>query len=780
MNQVLTNPLMTKVRTETELSEIPDKTSKCTNVRLSVIIPFRADPLLPYLLDRLEDQCKSFPRHNEIEFIVVDSGSDVEFGDRCIEICEQNDVEYLYHDSLGQTFSIGAARDFGVQHANGKAVTFLDVDLRVANDFWDRLLVLMTSYGISEYKKRFLAIPCLYLTEDGTEEFFDSDHILRFQDFYLRWLHGDTESVQTLAPCSSVMIVDRLHYLSIGGHRPEFRGHGYEDFELYHRLIGEEGVLRTAHSYYKDTKSWNTATYNGFRSQFSLLGRTAMMSNLFVIHLWHPRPKTSSFYSGMSVNREIWMDFFKEFDRTKEHPSTLPDLTKSKKKVLFFGKPGTNAVNCLRYLFPLLGNGVFVSEYDFVDSKGELAEDEFEEMLHHHGIDEILFPNPYGNEVRLSIYRWCRKVGFPYFVFERGALPDSWFLDHQGFNADSESYDEKNWAKPLKGDDRKQIIDYIKNTISGHNALEKQGSRLSAEGIANRLQIGGKKVLFVPLQRPSDTVIRYLLGDLASYDHFLKFIDETARFLKRKGWVVLCKKHPLETEEIPLRYAQYAPEDTHFIDLLELADSVALINSGVGVYSMMMNKPTYVFGDAFYSFEGINENVLADSSEKFASQIISGYSVDTEKVYQFIHYLKNSFYSYGINKTKMRKESDGSLRSLTTGIDFYRINIKGKRLVDYSVDCRKSIPSSAPLYERFALDLHNKKKNAAKPNKPSAAINTTAKTPVKAKIAEKQVKHKKTKEEIQAAKIAKFKNNPKAFFKDSKLFFLRPIKYIFS
>ncbi|MDK4629397.1 glycosyltransferase [Kingella kingae] len=254
---------------------------------LSVIIPFRCETeSTEHLLLRLKDLCAELvqAKQERIEFMVVDSGSSPRYQQQCMAICQEYNIRYLYHDTLGKAFSIGACRDFGVQHAHGRAVSFLDVDLRVAPDFWDRLLNLMQAWGISKYKKSFLAIPCLYLTQEGTTEFIAAEPETKFTDFYLRYLQGDKQVIENLAFCSSVMIVERSHYLSVGGHDLAFRGHGYEDFELYHRLLCEEDIIPKSQDYYLDQKTWNTATYRGFRSHLAIAARPAMMMNLFVVH----------------------------------------------------------------------------------------------------------------------------------------------------------------------------------------------------------------------------------------------------------------------------------------------------------------------------------------------------------------------------------------------------------------------------------------------------------------------------------------------------------------
>lgn len=575
------------------------------------------------------------------------------------------------------------------------------------------------------------------------------------------------------------MVVNRHHYMAVGGHRPEFRGHGYEDFELYHRLMALDGSLPRADDYYKDSKSWDGSTYNGFRSQLSLLGRAALMANLFVVHIWHPRPKKSSFYSGMQVNREIWLDIFKEFDSSCAMPEPLVASKFKSEKVVFFGSYGDNTQKCLRDIFPHLGHIIYVNEFDFFDSEREFFEKDFANFLKSYQITKILFPNPYGNAARLRIYEWCKKNGFPFLVFERGALPESWFIDGNGFNSESSSYLEDRWNKEFLPAEEDEVEKYIASVLGEQQALEAQGVRLGGAGLAQKLRIGNKKVLFVPLQRPSDTVIKYFAGDELGYEKFVECIDIAAARLKRLGWVVLCKKHPLEVVCPTIKNAIYVKEDTNFLDLLELSDAVALINSGVGVYSMMMGKSTYIFGEAFYQFDGLNVQVDEFDVDDFLEKLLRSYEFKREKMIRFIGYLFMNFYSYGIPQVKLRREADGSNRSITTGIDFYKIRIHNLLISEFLRDNRQAISKHAPLFERFKLDIHNKQQKStsgtpvlALKNDNSEAIGNGVKKNGLPEVSGL----KKNSQLIMGvssnnkfrAKMMKFKNNPKKFFLDSK------------
>ena len=740
--------------------------------KLSIIIPFRDDCSSPWLMDRLKELLSEFQTQPELELIVVDSGSEPQNAAICKSLCDEHNVNYVFHDSVGKTFSIGEARDFGVCNASGKAVTFLDVDLRVSNDFWGRLFVLMEAAEISQVKQKFIAIPCIYLTPEGSEVLENTSTPSIYQSLYLSWLRGEQHLVENMAPCSSVMIVDRLHYMSVGGHRPEFRGHGYEDFELYHRLMAEEGSIPRARNYYRDAKNWKSACFQGFRSQLALLGKAAASQGLYVVHLWHPRPKASSHYKSMNTNRSIWVDLFKQFDASNDHPEPLIDMKVKSENTLIFGEPKTSPMRSVRDILPLLGNPIYINEQTFVDEEGRFLESNFERYIEYHSISRVFFTNPYGNEARTSAYKWVRDTKIPFYCFDRGALPDSWFFDNNGFNADSSSYLKQRWQRVLKPCEKQSVKDYINYCISGADTLEQQGIRQGGEALREQLKLRGKKVLFVPLQRPSDSVIKHFLGSLTSYEEFVTLIDKIANELSRFGWVVLCKKHPLESESPELKHATYVEAGTHFIDLLELADSVALINSGVGVYAAMMLKPCFIFGSAFYEFEGINQKIENHTPEHAAAKIITSMTVEEELVYQFIHHLQKNVYSYGISKTKIVKTEDDSSRSITTSIDFYQINLPGKNAVRYSKTEKSKVPQNAPLFEKYQLDIHQYNKNNSKARGKNQLVSKT-------RIHHQQSLERRSRKDAFAAKKSKFQRDPRSFFRDAKLPLLRPLMFLF-
>ena len=110
-------------------------------------------------------------------------------------------------------------------------------------------------------------------------------------------------------------------------------------------------------------------------------------------------------------------------------------------------------------------------------------------------INYVCIQNPYLNEKRLFVYKELlknnnRTIKIKLLISDRGALPNSWFFDVNGFNAESISYNSKYWDHELSEFKEKKTIEYIRKTISTDTSLEKQGKKISAARLRNKLSIG--------------------------------------------------------------------------------------------------------------------------------------------------------------------------------------------------------------------------------------------------------------------------------------------------
>lgn len=294
----------------------------------------------------------------------------------------------------------------------------------------------------------------------------------------------------------------------------------------------------------------------------------------------------------------------------------------------------------------------------------------FKRIISEKCIDRVLITNPYISEKHLDLYEYSREAGLPVTTFDRGALPDSWFFDNKGFNGDSPSYAPENWDRPLPSARRERARTYIDRLFEEGKTLEKQGGRMDTRELRRRLNLGNRKVLFVALQRPNDTVVKYLSGNLKGMPGFVKFVNDVVEALDPREWAVVYKRHPLERDEPPI-WAQPTHPDTHIHDLIQMSDATLIINSGVGVLSLLAGKPTFTCGQSFYSHKGLAENVT--SPAELVRKLGSLVPPNREKTERFLSYLLEDFYSFGTASGYLRTEQGGELSPITTRIDFTQI-----------------------------------------------------------------------------------------------------------
>jgi glycosyltransferase involved in cell wall biosynthesis len=283
-----------------------------------------------------------------------------------------------------------------------------------------------------------------------------------------------------------------------------------------------------------------------------------------------------------------------------------------------------------------------------------------------------LMPNPYGNEHRRAIYDHLRFTGVPVVAFDRGGLPESWFFD-TAFNADSDSYHASRWNRALTERQRADVRAYIQRVRDELPALEAQSERIGADRLRNSLGIEGRKILFVPLQRPSDTSTRFFCAPMANLEAFHDLVGQVVDRIRAEldDWVVVAKKHPLEVvrPDIPVMFADTA----HINDLIEMSNAVLLLNSGTGLLSLCWDKPVLIAGTAYYSHPLLNRTVQSVGDVLDALKCLP--VVDQDIRDRFFHHLISKVYSFGKFRTELVRQADGSLRNITRHIEFDKVRL---------------------------------------------------------------------------------------------------------
>ena len=328
--------------------------------KITLIVPLRLTANTHEGALRLKRLCATVPR-DLYDILISDYGTeDAHAGP--ISALAAEGIDVVSHPAPGKIFSIGHARDFGVQMARQKVTLFNDIDFIATPDMYRQIHAEVVRRNIAANLFDFFCVPVLFLTEAGTTSWFR--HVAEQQPFVERndvdWLESVPSDIQFTAFGSSAIVVNRHHYLSLGGHDPDFSGHGAEDYDLLHRLASLAPKGPRPHDYYTDYKTNSVRQYWGFRPFFALYGLEAFQRGLHLVHLWHPRRKEKGYFRSRPNFRHLKKVMLR-FDRNGGMPLPLADLNSGERWVVYHA--GDTDIALMRQILP------FCAAYHFVDAR---------------------------------------------------------------------------------------------------------------------------------------------------------------------------------------------------------------------------------------------------------------------------------------------------------------------------------------------------------------------------------------------------------------------------
>ena len=726
---------------------------------VTIVIPFGTSQERPYIDERVKNKVYELKGINDIEVIFVEGFSSKPNPD-LKEIIEQNG--HIYYKDIEQTrFSQGMCRNLGASYSSCNVCTFLDVDYYISKISIKKLLQLIEVKQIDKNPNRFLILPCVFLTENGSNYLLNQDR--EKWDTLVQYdvISEKKNLSRFLALSSSSVVMNRHKFLELGGNDKTYIGHGYEDFDFSMRLFKSCGNIEyMPKSIQFDARSWTFTDYKGFRALLSVPGFEALFYGIYLYHFYHIEPNNNGYNDNKEINHQKFYSRIEKYKIMADGPDPLLHFTAFQKKCLIFTKENSSPYRSLRGVIPYIGNLICKDEDSFFENE-KLDKVFFEKYLQKNRIDTIIFPNPYGNEKRLEIYNYVRTAGLSYLCYDRGALPDSWFLDSKGFNYDSGSYSEDIWNKELTNEQIDIVNNYIEQIKKSDNFLESQGSKIDNYELKKKLGIRNKKIVFIPLQVEDDTVIKYFTEHPFDYYGFAQIANNAAIKLEKEDWVFVAKQHPLMKNFNKSQYPNliFVPDDTNINTLLDMCDIVLTINSGVGVYAMIFEKPCIITGNAFYQFNGINTRVY--SEDEIIEYIRNeDFQFDKYKMTKFIYYLYQNFYSYGKSYYKSKDENN-RIRRIVNYIDFYRIIINGNTFLDANDITKLKYKKDTLSLRPYISDIQKKTEN------------NELKSPAKISQKKNIIKNQNIKKEVQSSKI---KRKIRKLFRNPKLFFVDMLK----
>ena len=287
---------------------------------LSIIIPIKITFQNRFLFDRVKQLIEEFSVFEEIEVVVVDSSPKAKYSKLLASICKKKQIAYYFLE-MQDIYSASKARNYGSKKSEGEYLLFYDVDLVVKDDFLVNILEDIKTLPATA----FTIYPCLYLSESKTkliEKKMLNNKI--FENTKHRYMEGFNDEVLYLAVNTSTILVNKEHFFNIGAYNEVYKGHGYEDFELIHRLYMAYPIVQREDDYVMDFKTPFPQRYKGFRQYFAYYALPNFFKGNYTLHLWHPRPLTKKYYRQREVNLEYFIAHLEEsLTQNTNNPSSL-------------------------------------------------------------------------------------------------------------------------------------------------------------------------------------------------------------------------------------------------------------------------------------------------------------------------------------------------------------------------------------------------------------------------------------------------------------------------
>jgi hypothetical protein len=589
---------------------------------------------------------------------------------------------------------------------------FHDIDFLLSRESYLKIIDETRLLDMPNNAYAFFALPGAYLREKFTQRYLELHDAGdgAFADALVH--HGimrkDPLVYEQNTFAISAIVVNRLHLLALGGHDKSFTGHGAEDFELMHRLTTYYMKGPKPQNYYTNTRNNGIQNYEGFRAFYALYGIELFQRGIVISHLWHPRREGSG-YTGTSNQNRV-SQTMKDFDAGLTSLPPLEDLS-SDEHTLVLLQPGTSPARALRHAFPAMGKFRCIPEKAFHDP------DSLIKFVKEDRFTRVLFLNPYGNEHRLSLYRATKAAGMRCIAYDRGALNDSWFFDNGGFLGESTSYHRDRWDVPISEDEREATIQYLLRMKLTNETLEKNGNRLGADHLRQVLGVGDRKIIFVALQRPSDTATVHFAFPCGSAEEFNEWVSHLATHIDPRRFAIVVKKHPLETVRPDIPNVTFADDFAHINDLIDLADKVVVINSGTGLLAAAYGTPVICCGNSFYAHDGFA--YAAASKEHLLELVSSDLSVDAEVRLRFMKYLIFNFYSFGKTEYLEKKQPDGSMRAIARKVVYSVLRGLTPEQIVYG-DRPAGITLESPIFYSYGGRAGVKGTPASSTSRPSA------------------------------------------------------------
>lgn len=422
---------------------------------LSVIIPFGLSKERSYIEERVYEKAKKFKSDKNIEFIFVEGYSSENH--KLKDFIQENHHIYL-KDMDQKVFSQGRCRNLGASYAHSDVLLFLDVDCYISLDSFEKILKLIQIKNISQNINALMVLPVIYLNKEASEKI--KQYNEKFWDILIQddLLTAKNTWIKFFAPSStSSIIINKYQSLRLGGNDENFIGHGYEDFDLFSR------ILKTCISFEKmpmnlsyDARNWNFFDFKGFRAWFSLLGYEACFHGIYMYHFHHIEPNQNAYMQNKDKNHQL---FYRHLKNIKKHDLKPLQVFKAKnEKVLILFKDQN---------YDFKDISVYMGEIIYKNIRDFFIDKKFKykillDFIQQEKITKVFLDARIKQKINSMNY--C-----DIFYFQKGILPHSWFFTKNldwDYKQDlilskQELYQVEEYFLTLSDDEKKIILDFL-------------------------------------------------------------------------------------------------------------------------------------------------------------------------------------------------------------------------------------------------------------------------------------------------------------------------------
>lgn len=751
----------------------------------------------PWIKDRLRLISEYYSPLPKV--LIVDFGTVSPYREELEVLCKGCNFDYHYVDDQG-VYSAAIAHNRGFEKVTTELVFFFDVDFFFKREIFRDLVEAASALEMDSNVDIFIDFAAYHLTKEYSEEFEsiadneDKSSLLQ-KAAYLAPIKKQGEMIEFIAPYSNVYLMSTKLYSLVGGYHEDFRGHGSEDFEFFVRLAMHTKISPLPQELDSDkygaTKRdfyW-VKQYRGFRRLNEALAMPAELMGFKAFHLWHPTGLANDWRSENDWRRERFRDVLKTYQGSPRNLISIDYISRSKKALCI----------CIHeehygYFMPLRLAG-----YNLIPVFGKTPAElkSAFELIKNNEVDAFSIFNPYMKSHKdfYPLFLLAREQGLKTIVVERGALPKTiYYASDVSYVAEEFSQSEFLKFEPSV-QQISQTESYIRNIRSGMSLLENGDSYAITSDKYLSLAKLKKLKCFIPLQLDDDMAVTKYVRPGQCYAEFVASLNGVAR--ANPDVLFLIKPHPLSkvTPDTSAENIIVVDRQDNIHALLDAVDFVVCYNSGVGLLSLIHEKPTITIGNAFYNMPGtgVFSNSLAEAisvgrklpvpSKDIVARLISWYinsvyseftasddirEFSTRKSHAYKDILLTRFVLDGALVPLGRPAAEAFKTS--QNYIFAKMNVSVPIQIDTpqkTVDDKQKTPSQSGSKAQSA----NKSQI---PNKPQSL--NKAQLVTKSQVPNKPQQPALSKKE---RLLLKLKNDPQRYFKDSKHILLRPLQYFF-